>query len=124
MVKIELIGNLGADARTVSANGATFVSFNVADNRKVNGQEVTQWYSCNINRDVSKLMQYLVKGQNVYVRGTPRYRIVDSSVQHMKIISIDIFVDELQLIGASPKVQPEQQAEPEREATGEEVQVY
>lgn len=124
MVKIDLIGNLGADARVVNANGAQFVSFNVADNKKVNGTEVTQWYSCNINRDVSKLMPYLVKGQNVFVRGTPRYRIVDSSVHHMKIVSIDIFVDEIQLIGSQPTKDPTPPQEPEKESTGEPVQVY
>ena len=38
MVSIEIIGNLGADVEKVSANGNVFYSFNVCDNKKVNGQ--------------------------------------------------------------------------------------
>lgn len=124
MVKIELIGNLGADARVVEANGSRFVTFNVADNRKVNGNEVTQWYSCNINRDVTNLMPYLIKGQNVFVRGVPRYRIFDSSQYHCKMVGVEIFVDEIQLIGSAPSDKQQPQAEPERESNGEPVQVY
>lgn len=124
MVKIELIGNLGADARVVEANGSRFVTFNVADNRKVNGNEVTQWYSCNINRDVTNLMPYLIKGQNVFVRGVPRYRIFDSSQYHCKMVGVEIFVDEIQLIGSAPSDKQQAQAEPERESNGEPVQVY
>lgn len=124
MVKIELIGNLGADARVVSANGSQFVTFNVADNRKINGNEVTQWYSCNINRDITNLLQYLVKGQNVFVRGVPRYRIYDSSTMHMKCVGVEIFVDEIQLVGAPPTKEPEKPQEPEKEATGETVKVF
>lgn len=124
MVKIELIGNLGSDAKVVSANGTQFVTFNVADNRKVNNQEVTQWYSCNINRDVSKLMQYLVKGQNVFVRGVPRYRIFDSSKFHCKMVGVEIFVDEIQLVGSAPESQPEPEPAPETEADGSPVQTF
>lgn len=102
MVQIEIIGNIGQDARRVDANGSSFVSFSVADNQTVNGNKVTNWYTCNINRDATKLLPYLVKGQGVFVRGVPRYRIVDSSVHHCKIVSIDVFVNELQLVGGSP----------------------
>lgn len=122
MVQIELIGNLGADARQVTANGATFVTFNVAENQKVNGQEVTQWYGCNLNRDVSRLLPYLKKGQAVFVRGLPRYRIFDSAIHHCKQVAVDIFVNEIQLVGGMPQQQPA--PEPEREVTGEEVKTF
>lgn len=103
MVAIEIIGNLGADARIVETAGAKFVTFNVADSRKVDGKEVTQWYGCNINRDCSKLMPYLVKGQGVFVRGMPRYRIFDSAIHHCKMVAVDVFVNDIQLVGSSPK---------------------
>lgn len=112
MVQIEIIGNLGADARTVSANGSTFVSFNVAENQKVNGTEVTQWYGCNLNRDCSKLMPYLKKGQAVFVRGLPRYRIFDSAIHHCKMVAVDVFVNEIQLVGGAPAQQTEQAPAP------------
>ena len=102
MVSIEVIGNIGADAKVVNYNGTQFVSFNVCDNRKVNGQEVSQWYGCNINKVHENLMKYLVRGQQVFVRGVPRYRIFDSAIHRCKCVAIDIFVNDLQLVGAAP----------------------
>ena len=113
MVSIEIIGNLGADARVVESNGSRFVSFNLADNRKVNGTEQTQWYGCNINRDCTNLMPYLKKGQCVFVRGVPRFRIFDSSLHHCKMVAVDVFVNEIQLVGGSPESTTEPQAEQE-----------
>ncbi|MGF2525608.1 single-stranded DNA-binding protein [Ralstonia pseudosolanacearum] len=103
MVAIEIIGNLGADARIVETGGTKFVTFNVADSRKVDGKEVTQWYGCNINRDCSRLLPYLIKGQCVFVRGMPRYRIFDSAQHHCKMVAVDVFVNDIQLVGSSPK---------------------
>ena len=102
MVSIEVIGNIGADAKIVNYNGTQFVSFNVCDNRKVNDQEVSQWYGCNINRVNENLMKYLVKGQQVFVRGVPRYRVFDSDIHSCKCVAIDIFVNDIQLVGAAP----------------------
>lgn len=116
MVQIEIIGNLGADVRTVNYNGSVFYSFNVCDNRKVNGVEVSQWFGCNINRK-SEILQYLVKGQQVFVRGIPSFRVFDSAKNHQKQVAIDIFVNEIQLVGGSPK--PEQPADGESGQTNE-----
>ena len=102
MVSIEVIGNIGADAKKVNYNGTQFVTFNICDNRKVNDQEVSQWYGCNINRVNENLMKYLVKGQQVFVRGVPRYRVFDSAVHRCKCVAIDIFVNDIQLVGATP----------------------
>lgn len=102
MVQIEVIGNLGADVREVDYNGNKFYSFNVCDNRKVNGREISQWYTCNINRQ-SEVLQYLVKGQQVFVRGLPTFGIFDSPTYHCKMVKVDIFVNEIQLLGGAPK---------------------
>ena len=118
MVSIEIIGNLGADARVVDANGARFVSFNLADNRKVNGTEQTQWYGCNINRDCTNLMPYLKKGQCVFVRGLPKFRIFDSSVHHCKMVAVDVFVNEIQLVGGSQENKSEPQPEQQNQDDG------
>ena len=103
MVEIEIIGNIGADVRRVEANGSVFYSFNVCDNRKVGDNEVSQWFGCNLNRASDKLLQYLVKGQQVFVRGIPRFRIFDSAVHHCKMVAIDVIVNEVQLVGAAPR---------------------
>ena len=102
MVSIEVIGNIGADAKIVDYQGTKFVSFNVCDNRKVNGQEQSMWYGCNINKVNENLMKYLVKGQQVFVRGVPRYRIFDSAIHRCKCVAVDIFVNDIQLVGAAP----------------------
>lgn len=102
MVSIELIGNLGADIERVNVSGATFFSFNVCDNRKVNGNETSMWYTCNMNKVSDKLLPYLKKGQGVFVRGVPRYRIFDSAKHHCKMVAVDVFVNEVQLVGQAP----------------------
>lgn len=103
MVSIEIIGNIGADVRKVDNNGASFYSFNVCDNRKVNDSEISQWYGCNLNRVSDKMLPYLKRGQQVFVRGIPRYRIFDSAKHHCKMVAVDVIVNEVQLIGAAPR---------------------
>lgn len=102
MVQIEIIGNLGADIKKVNSNGNEFFSFNICDNRKVNGQEVSQWYGCTLNKASDNLVKYLVKGQCVFVRGIPRFRIFDSAVHRCKMVAIDVIVNEITLVGAKP----------------------
>lgn len=103
MVSIEIIGNIGADVRKVDNNNTTFYTFNVCDNRKVNGKEISQWYGCNLNRVSDKMLPYLKRGQQVFVRGIPRYRIFDSAKHHCKMVAIDVIVNEVQLVGAAPQ---------------------
>lgn len=103
MVQIEIIGNIGADCKKVDYNGTQFFSFNVCDNRKVGDNEVSMWYGCNINKVSDNLLKYLKKGQQVFVRGVPRYRVFDSAIHHCKMVAVDIFVNEIQLVGAAPK---------------------
>lgn len=121
MVNIEIIGNIGADAKVVNYNGTQFVSFNVCDNRKVNDQEISMWYGCNINKCSEKLLEHLKKGQQVYVRGIPRYRIFDSALHRCKCVAVDVLVNDIQLIGAAPK---QDQNEQENEEDGEQPEVY
>lgn len=103
MVQIEIIGNIGADCKKVDANGTQFFSFNVCDNHKVGDKEVSMWYGCNVNKVSDNLLKYLKKGQQVFVRGVPRYRVFDSAVHHCKMVAVDVFVNEIQLVGAAPK---------------------
>lgn len=119
MVSIEVIGNLGADVRKVDSNGAAFYSFNVCDNRKVKGLEISQWYGCNLNKVSDKLLPYLKKGQQVFVRGIPCYRVFDSAVHHCKMVAVDILVNEIQLVGAAPS--EEEQSDDEEPSEEPEV---
>lgn len=113
MVAIELIGNIGADVKVVNNNGRSFATFNVCDNRRVGEQEVSQWYTCNLNTYSEKLLQYLKKGQNVFVRGVPVYRIFDSALHRCKMIGVSILVNDITLVGAAPKNEETAPTEPQ-----------
>lgn len=102
MVAIEIIGNIGADVKRVDSNGASFYTFNICDNRKVHGEEQSQWYGISLNKPSENLLKYLVKGQNVFVRGIPRYRVFDSAKYHCKMVAIDVMANEIQLVGKAP----------------------
>lgn len=121
MVNIEIIGNIGADAKVVNYNGSQFVSFNVCDNRKVNDQEISMWYGCNLNKCNENLFKYLKKGQQVFVRGIPRYSIFDSALHRCKCVAVDVLVNDIQLIGAAPKQEQNQQ---ESNTDEEQPEVY
>lgn len=73
MLQFEFIGHLADDAKVVLNNGRPFISFRVAITRKFKNQqgdnvERTTWVDCTRNGD-EKFAQYLLKGQQVYVRG-------------------------------------------------------
>lgn len=103
MVSIEVIGALGADAKVQEYQGKKFVSFNICDNRKIGDADSSQWYGCTLNRFSDKLVECLKKGQIVFVRGLPRYRVFDSALHRCKMVAIDIMINDIQLVGAAPK---------------------
>lgn len=66
--KIEIIGNLVSDAELRSGKeGKEFVSFRVAASEGNGEERHTTYYDVTFNR--SGLLQYLKKGQCVYVSG-------------------------------------------------------
>lgn len=81
MLKLEIIGNLGADAEIKDYNGERFCSFRVAHTTKYTDRnsgevtEQTQWVSVTISRDCSTLIPYLKKGTKVWVYGDASTRM-------------------------------------------------
>lgn len=66
--KIEIIGNLVADAETrTGKDGKEYVAFRVAVSDNVGEEKRTTYYDVSFIR--SGLLQYLRKGQSVYVSG-------------------------------------------------------
>lgn len=113
MFKVEVIGNLGADAQIKGENGRQFISFNVAHTDTWTddaGQkhEQTQWVSCIINDVDSKVRQYLVKGKTVYVRGDARLRVFSSEKERRMVAGITVNVREIELVGGSTRDIPRQ----------------
>lgn len=123
MIKVEIIGNLGADAQLQVYNGNKYVSFRIANTDswtdKATGEikKSTQWVSCTLNGDGGALAQYLKKGTKVFVRGNAQFVIFSSAKTHQMEVGVNLFVREIELCGgnqenkqtAQPQTQPPQQ---------------
>ena len=105
MFKIDVIGNLGADAETRVSNGSTYVAFRVAHTVKsvdMQTGEVTHvavWVSCSKAGECTNLMPYLRKGAKVYVRGNAQLKVYTGH-DGKPHAGINLFVHELELCGS------------------------
>jgi single-strand DNA-binding protein len=76
MIKLQVIGNLGADCIQKEINGKTVINFNVAHSEKYkdaqgNLKERTTWVNCAYWTDKTAIAQYLTRGKTVYAEGSP-----------------------------------------------------
>lgn len=76
MIKLQIVGNLGGDCIQKEVNGKTVINFNVAHTEKFkdaqgNLKERTTWVNCAYWTDRTAVAQYLKKGKQVYVEGSP-----------------------------------------------------
>lgn len=105
MIKMEIIGNLGADAEVKVYNGSKFVSFRVAHTDKWVDQQTgvistqTTWVSCSLNGDGGGLTPYLKKGTKVFLRGTPNFVVYSSPKTRKMETGVNLFVREVELCG-------------------------
>lgn len=103
MIKMQVIGNLGKDCVVNTVNGKNVINFTVAHTEKYkdsqgNNQEKTTWVDCAYWTDRTAVAPYLLKGQQVYVEGTPEVRTFtrnDGSAG----ASLSLRVREVQLLG-------------------------
>lgn len=111
MFKIEVIGNLGADAVIKGEGDRKFISFNVAHTDRWKDDagtvhETTQWISCIINDVNAKVLPFLVKGKSVYVRGDGKLRAYSSEKERKFVAGATINVREIELIGGQVDAVP------------------
>ena len=105
MFKIEVIGNLGADAETRVSNGATYVTFRVAHTVKnvdmQSGEIIREavWVSCSKAGECTNLLPYLHKGTKVYVRGNAQLKVYTGH-DGKPHAGINLYVHELELCGS------------------------
>lgn len=119
MIKVEIIGNLGADATLQEKNGNRFVAFRVANTDKwvdnSTGQviESTQWISCTLNGDGGALLPYLKRGTKVFVRGNAQFVVFSSAKTRQMEVGVNLFVREIELCGGAKEnqQQPQQPAQ-------------
>ena len=105
MLKIEVIGNLGANAETKTQNGETFVTMRIAATNKYANRETgeiienTTWVSCIWRGDHSRVTPFLTVGTKVFVRGDAALKMY---VGHdgQKHAGLNIRIQELELCGS------------------------
>ena len=100
------IGHLGQDAEiSKTKNGGYWVRFSVGTNTTTSqGQQLTNWIRCSdFRKSNTNLAKYLVKGKQVFVRGT-----LESSKGDNGVTYLTTKVDEIQLLGGGEqgKVNP------------------
>ena len=117
MLKVELIGNLGADVEIKSANGAQFATFRVADTTKYTtnqgeNKEITNWIDCTLNNVESKVLPYLKAGVKVFVRGNANLRVYSSKKDRCMKAGLQVSVTEVELCGGNNDAVPRQVIDP------------
>lgn len=111
MFKVEILGNLGADATIKNHQGRDFVSFRVAHSEKwvdTNTGEVherTMWASCALNGNGGNLTPYLKKGVKVFIRGNANINVYSSPMTHRMEAGLNVNVGEIELCGGLPKAE-------------------
>lgn len=105
MLKLTMIGRLGADAEVRDAAGRKVISFNLAHSEQYTDrsgvkQERTTWVRCSLWRDENRIgvAQYLRKGGQVYVEGSPSVRTYENK-EGQTVASFELTVQNLELLG-------------------------
>lgn len=103
MQRLQIIGNLGADARIIEPeNGNAFVTFSVAVNEVYSlktGEKITKTYWYNVITNAVKIAPYLIKGKQVFVEGTPDVNTYEDKNGIFRA-SLQLRAQRIQLLGA------------------------
>lgn len=103
MLKMQIIGYLGNDARVNDTNGKKVINFSVAHSEKWTDnagvkQDRTTWVSCSLWDKGENLAQYLKKGTQVYCEGAPSVSLYTGSDRSTRAdLRMNVF--SLQLLG-------------------------
>lgn len=117
MLKVELIGNLGADAQVKDANGAKFVTMRVAHTDKWtdaqgNQRSATTWVDVTYNNPDAKVVQFLKAGVKLFIRGNASLRVYSSAKDRCMKAGLTIAAIEIELCGGSTDDVPRELIDP------------
>jgi single-strand DNA-binding protein len=106
MIKLQIIGHLGADCTTNEVSGRAVINFNVAHSEKFkdaqgNLVDKTTWVRCSYWTDSNRtaIAQYLKKGQLVYAEGNPEAEAyMNKENQAAATLKMNVF--RIQLLGS------------------------
>lgn len=118
MLKLEVIGNLGADAEIKDFQGNKFVTFRVAHTSRYKTQggdekESTIWVDVTFNNTDSKVIPFLKQGVKVFVRGNASLRVYSSPKLRQMVAGVSISAAEIELCGGQQELVPRQLVSPE-----------
>jgi len=107
MIKQQVIGHLGKDALVNNVNGKSVINFTVAHSEKFkdaqgNKKEKTIWVDCAYWTDRTGLAEYLKKGTNVHVDGSPDVRTYQRQ-DGTTAAQMTLRVASIQLLGSKPE---------------------
>lgn len=113
MLKVEIIGNLGADCEIKESNGSKFVTMRIAHTTnyvKDDGtkQESTIWVDVTLNNAESKVIPYLKQGVRVFVRGNGSLRVYSSKKDRCMKAGLTVSASEIELVGGQSDDVPRQ----------------
>ena len=112
MIKMTVIGNIGADAVQRETNGRKYTTFNVAVSTKYKNQDGTEterttWISC--ARDgQAPIDQWLKRGRQVYLEGTPSVSMFTDNQGHPNC-NLKLAVHRIELLGGKDENQQQNQ---------------
>lgn len=110
MLKIQVIGNLGADAELHQSNGNEFISFRVAHTETITRNGVptdsVTWVDVTMNGNGGQLLQYLKRGAKVYVDGNAVLRVYSSKKDRCMKAGVTCFARTVELCGGSSDIVP------------------
>ena len=106
MLKLSIIGNLGADAELRKDQGREFISMSIAHTEKRRGEdgterEVTTWVSATLNGDGGNLLPFLKKGTKVFAYGDCDVRTFHSEKDRCLKAGLKLFIRNIELVGGS-----------------------
>ena len=103
MLQAIVIGNLGANAEVKTANGREFTTFRIAHTDRWKDEagqvhESTTWVDIIMN-DRPKVLEYLKKGQMVYVQGNITLRVYSSQKDRCMKAGLTVNASKVELLG-------------------------
>jgi single-strand DNA-binding protein len=111
MNKLIAVGRIGRDAETrYTQSGTAVASFPVAVDVGYGDNKTTQWYNCALfgKRAEGGLIQYLTKGAQVVIEGSPKLNQYTTKDGEAKA-NIEVNIDDVTLVGGRADPQQMQQ---------------
>lgn len=108
MLKIQVIGHVGQDAKINQVNNRKVINFSVAHTERFKDKETTKdvektvWVNIQYWTDNTRVAEFLTKGRLVYVEGYPNANIFTNR-DNQKMAGLNCRCTSIQLLGKNDK---------------------